>query len=343
MRRLFSRRDAARLLLGAGLAAPALARADSLKQMRPYRIVMILYRGETDGERGFRDYFQTFGIPVDITVIDLDRDMTSIRDAIAKARAAKPDLIYTWGTGIAIAVLGTVDGDRDRAADRAITDIPVVFNFVTSPVGSRLLARAGASGRNFTGVSHVAEPDVQLRAMQSYRSVSRLAVIYNPVESNSVLIVKRLNEISEAAHIELISEPVPLNGAGLPIAEAIPGLVAKVSMREPQFLYIGPDTFIGDNRDVLTSEAIARGVPVFTGTELEIRTSNAMLGLVAPYAAIGQFAASKAAQILVEGRAPGDIPVETLQRFVYLVKIAVAKRLGMFPPLGLVDFAEIAT
>jgi putative ABC transport system substrate-binding protein len=317
-------------LIAAG-GAPARAAA-------PFQIAMILWRGETDVEKGFRDYLQAHNIDANITVLNVDRSMARLPAAIAKAKAMRPDLVYTWGTGPSLGVIGQYD--KVSAADN-ITDIPVLFTMVTSPTGSRIIAQPGKSGRNVTGVSHIAPLEAQIRAMRDYRQVSRLAVLYNPTESNSVLVIKRLQTLLPPENIELIAEAVPLDDSGQPRADTLPALVAKVAQREPQFLYIGPDSFIGDNRDVITGEGINHGLPTFTGTELEIRTSRAMVGLVTNYYALGKFAGYKAEQILVDKIPVGDIPIETLRHFTYMVKISVAQTLGLYPPIGLLDYAEI--
>ncbi|HME23896.1 MAG TPA: ABC transporter substrate-binding protein [Acetobacteraceae bacterium] len=342
------RRLAGKLLLSGGLAllappfrAGAFA-ADADKGApavhAPFRILMILFRGETEVEKGFRDYLRDHHVPVDITVRNLHEDLSGLPAVIAEAKADRPDLVYTWGTGITLGVLG----EYDRVDPKVnITDLPVLFTMVTSPTGSRLIPSPGDSSRNFTGVSHVAPLQTQLRAMQAYRHITRLAVIYNPTEPNSALAVRDLLRLCESEDIALIAEPVPLDSAGRPRADTLPALVDKIAIREPQFLYIGPDTFIGDNRDVITAEAIRDNLPVFTGTELEIRTSNAMAGLVTSYYDVGIFAAYKAEQILVDHTPPGEIPIETLRRFKYIIKMGVARQLGLYPPIGLIGYAEI--
>jgi putative ABC transport system substrate-binding protein len=328
----------AALLAGGRSEARADTTAAPAGDKAKYHIYMILWRGETEVEHGFRDYLRDHHIDAEITVDNLDRDMAKLPAAIARAKAVRPDLVYTWGTGATMGVIAQYDKVSPAAN---ITDIPVLFTMVTSPTASRIIAKPGKSGRNVTGVSHIAPLESQIRAMRAYRQVSRLANLYNPTESNSVLVVKQLQTLLAADKIELIAEAVPLDADGKPRADALPALVAKVAQREPQFLYIGPDTFIGDNRDVLTTEGIRYGLPAFTGTELEIRTSRAMAGLVTNYYALGKFAGFKAEQILVDRVPVGDIPIETLRRFTYMVKISVAKILGLYPPIGLLDYAEI--
>ena len=71
---------------------PANAKRASTK---PYRIYAITFRGMTDVEKGFEEYFAARKIPVQIIYRDLNRDMTRMPALLDEIRATKPDLIYT--------------------------------------------------------------------------------------------------------------------------------------------------------------------------------------------------------------------------------------------------------
>jgi putative tryptophan/tyrosine transport system substrate-binding protein len=321
------------ILLGSGGALAGSGTAED-----PFEIFMILYRGETEVEDGFKAYLQDRGIHADLTVRSVDGKMDLLPGFVAEAKALQPDLIYTWGTGV---TLGTVGEFDEVDASRHITDIPVVFTMVSSPDGARIVPERASSGRNVTGVSHIVPLETQIRAMRAYRPMTRLAVLYNPNEENSVVNVRELKELGQEMGFTLIDQPVPLDASGQPDPSTLPKLIADVAAREPQFLYIGPDTFIGVYRDLITAEAMDLHLPTFTATELEIRHSNAMIGLVSPYFNVGRFTAFKAEQILVDGAAPADIPIETLSRFSYLVKMPVVHVVGLYPPMTVLDYAEI--
>ena len=66
--------SAMRLLACALLAVLALASGDEAAAQRPFRIYAITFRGMTDVERGFQEYFAARRIPVQITFRDLNRD-----------------------------------------------------------------------------------------------------------------------------------------------------------------------------------------------------------------------------------------------------------------------------
>lgn len=303
---------------------------------RPYRVYMILYRGETDVERGFRNYFAMHKIPVELTVRDVAQNVARVPEFIAEARALKVDLIYTWGTPVTLAVAG-----RHDDANKPVTDIPVVFTMVSSPVGAGFVKTLASSGRNLTGASHVVPIAQQLTAIRTYRRFERIATIYNPAEANSLPNMKALRAAAAQERLQLIERPVPLDGAGQPIAASLPQLVRQLAAEGVQLLYIGPDSFLGANRKALTEAALAHRMPSYSATEIALREGKALFGLVSGYEAVGRLTAHKAAQILIEGRTPASIPIETLARFSYIVNMSVAAELDLYPPLKVINYAEL--
>lgn len=301
-------------------------------------VVMLLWRGPTEVERGVRDYLDARGLAVNVTCLSAERDAGRIPAMVAEAKARDPDLLYTWGTSVTLATVGQVD-----AVDPGVhvTDTPVIFTMVSYPVGSRIVPESGLSGRNVTGSSHTVPLAAQLRAMRSYRPVSRIGVVFNPLEDNSVLNVRALQALAGEDGIEVIAEPVGIDADGRPDPEGLAEVVAALAAREPQFLYIGPDSFVGDHRETVIGAAIAHGVPAFTGTELEIVDGRAMIGLVTGYYNLGGYMGALMERVLVGSEDPGEIPVSTLSRFTFLLRLDVARQMGLYPPLEVLDFAKI--
>lgn len=320
-------------------ASPVLCAAPHLRApQRPPRIYMMLYRGETDVEKGFRDYFTVNRIPVELIVRNVAQDVGKVPQLIAEARALDVDLIYTWGTPITLAVAGR-EGEVDPAIH--VTDIPVVFTMVASPQGAGLVKSLTSSRRNLTGASHVVPLVQQLSAIRAYRRFERIAILYNPAEPNSLQNVAEWRLAAAREKFQLIDKAVPLDARGQPQAGALPKLVAGLAQQNAQLLYIGPDSFLAANRKTLTDAALAQRLPTFSATEIALRDGKALFGLVSGYESVGRLTAHKAAQIVHQRRAPADIPIETLARFSYLVNMSVAARLDMYPPLKVINYAEL--
>ncbi|MBJ3776345.1 ABC transporter substrate-binding protein [Acuticoccus mangrovi] len=329
----FTRR--ATLKLAAGLAAvPVVGRA----QGRPFKIFQITYRGDTDVERGFRDYFDQRGIPVEIISRSAELDPSRVPEILKEVRAEKPDLVYTWGTPVTIATFGKA-GETD--SERYITDIPGVFTMVSAPESSGVVPSRASSGRNITGTSHVVPPEPQLRAMEAYLPFTKLGVLYTPTEQNSIAILAALRELTKPMGFTLLERTFHLDEAGKPTTEGAADLVAELAEEGAQWLYYLPDTFLSTNIDKVAPVATSLDLPGFSATELLHR--DALISLISRYYSLGQLTAYKAEQILLRGVDPADIPIETLKRFALIINMPLARELQLYPPLGMLNYANIIT
>jgi putative ABC transport system substrate-binding protein len=327
------------LAMGAGAAfAPRAAQAAGGSSDRRYRIYMITYRGRTDVERGFEDYLAARKVPVDLIHRDADRDIGRVAGFVEEIKETRPDLVYTWGTPVTLAVAGPYD-----AADRAryVTDIPVVFTLVAAPVQAKVVPSLASSKRNVTGAFHVVPPATQIRAIQSYRPFDVLGELYTPTEQNSLVLVEELRRLGPDMGFRLVERRFAIGANGEPSADGYEKLLAEIKQEGATWLYLLPDTFFGTICDIVTPTALDLGLPGFASTELAIRQCGALAGLICRYYSIGQLTASMAEQILVQHVPPADIPIQTLKRFSLIININVARRLQLYPPLAMLNYAEI--
>lgn len=324
-------------LAGAGVMlgmAPSLA-ADP---ERRYRIHMVLGRGEGVNETGFKDYLARRGMAVDYTVHNTGGDTSLLPGIVEEIKQARPDLIYTWGTPQTQAVVGPLDDPDPR---RYVRDIPVVFSYVAAPVDARIVADLERPGGNVTGTIHIAPVAVQVNTMLAYRPIRRLGVIFNPAERNSVVAVDALRMECGRRGLELVERPAPLID-GTPDPRDIPALIAQCRDAGAEMLYVGPDTFVATvNRRLVADTALELRLPSFSVTELIVRSDGALFALSSSAYGVGRLTGIKAAQILLDGIQPGDIRVETLGRFSVVVNMATARALSVYPPLGLLNIAEV--
>jgi putative ABC transport system substrate-binding protein len=304
----------------------------------PYRIYAITYRGRTDIEKGFEEYFRSRKIRVEITWRDLNLDSSRFPGFIEEIRAMKPDLVYTWGTSVTLGVVGPHDAIDPRLH---IIDTPVVFTLVAAPVLAKIVPDLKSSRRNVTGVSHVAPTDTQFRAMASYRPFQRVGVLYTPTEKNSVVLLEQIRELGRHMGFKTVERKFRLDANGRVTAEGAADLVREIKQANAEWLYLPPDSFLGTQaKEVVIPAAMAAGLPTFASTE-QLMDTGALTALVSPYFMVGQFTAHKAKQILVDGVPAKDIPVETLKRLSFKVRMDAVEKLNMPPPLSLFNYAEI--
>jgi len=307
---------------------------------RPYRIYAITFRGMTDVERGFQEYFAARRIPVQITWRDLNREANKMPGFIDEIRATRPDLVYTWGTSVTLGVVGTYDA---YDPSKHITDIPVVFTLVAAPVLAKIVPDLKASRRNVTGVFHVAPTEAQIRAMASYRPFKSIGILYTPTEQNSVVVVDEVREVSKRLGFAVIAKPLKLDSAKKVTAEGAPDMIRELKEQKVDWLYLPPDSYLGTQaKSVIIPAAMEQRLPTFASTE-QLMETGALTGLVSRYHSIGQFTAYKAEQILVHKVQASRIPVETLTRFSLQVRMDVAEALRLPPPLPMFNYAELIT
>ena len=323
---------AAALLAGAAGIAAAQSEAD------PYHIYLVVWRGETDVEHGLRAHLYERGIPARYTLRNINQDRGRIPEIVAEIRAAKPDLVHTFGTSATLGVLGP---HSDAQPGAHVEGIPGVFSIVAYPIEGKVVEQFDPPGRPVTGTAFLAPIDNQIDAILAYRTIGTLAVVYNSLERNSVINVEALRAGAEARGIALLESPVPLNAAGQPDASRLDELVDDLVRQGAEFLYMGPDSFVTVNSARISTRAAEQGIPTFAGTEANFERSRAMLGLVSRYYLIGKLAGAQAERILVGGEKPEDIPVASLARFALLVRMPVALQLGIYPPMGLLRIAQV--
>ena len=312
--------------------------ATAQQGQKKFRIYAITFRGMTEVERGFQEYFTANRIPVEIIWRDLARDASKMPGFLEEIRQMRPDLIYTWGTSVTLGVVGPYDAiDRTKH----ITDIPVVFTLVAAPVLAKIVPGVESSKRNVTGVSVVATTLQQVHAMASYRPFKTVGVLYTPTEQNSVVILEELREIAKKQNFTVVAKPFKLDAAKRVTAEGAPEMIREMKEQKVDWLYLPPDSYLNTvTQKIVIPAAMQNDIPTFASTEGLMET-GALMGLVARYHAIGQYTAYKCAQILVNRKNPAEIPVDTLKRFSLQVRMEAVEKLKLFPPLPMFNYAEL--
>ncbi|MBL8521805.1 MAG: ABC transporter substrate-binding protein [Betaproteobacteria bacterium] len=339
-RRFLQQLPAAALALAAavrGTPVHAQAPAPVPAPRKPPRIYAVTWRGKTQVENGLEDYFGKQGVAVEFLWRDAEQQTARLAEFAAEIRAVKPDLVYTWGTPPTLGLVGAHDAFD---AKRHISGIPVVFALVAAPVGAKLVTALTGHGRDLTGVTHVAALEAQMEAIRTYRPFKKLGMLYNGAERNSVVTAEALKRIATQSRFELIEQTFDRAPDGKPVATGVEDKVAALKRAGAEWLYLGPDTYLFSQIERVANAAAELQLPTFSATEAALTGKAPVLaGLVASYYTIGQFAGFKAEQILIKGKRARDIPIETLSRYSFIVRMDVAKRLDILPPVSLFNYA----
>jgi len=309
------------------------ARADTAK-----RVYLITNHGCEDVCRSFQHNLESQG-PVDFILRDVDGDVSRVAGLIKEARQLRPDLIATWGTGITLAVVGPYDAVEPSAY---VTDIPVVYMYVGNPVQSKIARDPQHSGRaNVAGANTAVPMNEQINLLASYRKLSKIGMLYNTDEPAAVAQADAARRDFQARGVQIIEAKLVLGKDGRPNASEIPVAIEKIADSKPDFLYHIGSTFTLEQIAEISNDAIAHDIPMFSSTEPAFRDGNVLLGLISPLASIGQVSAYQAGQILFHGKRAGDLPTPTVTHHSVLINMHAARALKLYPPMKLLQFADL--
>jgi putative tryptophan/tyrosine transport system substrate-binding protein len=301
----------------AHIVAPACAAEVSPKSRAV--VAMITWRGQTEAERGFIDGLNEKIHAPSILTYDANQSLSNLEGILERIGSRKVDLIYVFGTTATQFVLSRVK------------DVPVVFNIVSHPVASGIIAHWEQSGNNATGVSNRIAAHHQLKALKKVVDFQVLGVICNPREHNSVVQTQIVRELQPQVGFRLVE---------LPIRDAadISGVLGNLKGRVDA-VYIQPDSLIISLGRRIMALVNASSIPSLACTESMVPEDGALLALVPDYYQLGRMAAEKAAQILA-GSDPSRIPSSYPDYFRMWVNMPTAKEINIQVPLSILMMAD---
>ncbi|MGM0913876.1 MAG: ABC transporter substrate-binding protein [Pseudomonadota bacterium] len=308
-------------------------------QAPAFSVMIVTWRGCEQACEGFQDYLRERGHEVDFLLRDAGQDAALLPRFLEEARALPVDLILSWGTSVSRGLAGTLEQAGDPAFNQ---ELPQVFTIVADPVGAGLVQSLEATGRtNLTGTYNRVPEEVNLQTLRAYfPGFRRLGLLYHTSEPNSVLKARELEALAERLDFELVALEVPNGKGGSPVlADFEEGLAALKDARVDA-LYLGSSSFLQRHGEAFTATAMARGLPVLSPYEGLVRHASALLSVAPRYYDVGRLAGRQAERILVEGMQPGTLPVARVSDFAIVINMGVARRLGRFPPMPLLQVAE---
>ena len=225
---------------------------------------------------------------------------TGTANAIAKeVTSGDFDLIFTLST---VSLQTVANANRFATPPRHH-----VFALVSDPYA----VGVGVSRENhsvhppyMTGVGSLAPVEDLFRlAKQLLPSLTRVGLVWDPSEANSVVTTKIGRSVCSSLGITLVE-------ANAENSTSVGDATASLLARNVQAIWVSPDLIASHGLDLIVSKAKAARIPVFTS--LPRSTPNGTLfELGADYLAIGRVAGNLAADVL-DGHDPANIPVDNV-------------------------------
>jgi putative tryptophan/tyrosine transport system substrate-binding protein len=318
-----TRRQFITLLGSAAVAWPVAARAQEPDRMRRIGVLMGYAESDREGQlwlAAFRERLQKLGWAESRT-IHIDYRWAAPDDAESRQRFAKelvalqPDLILSNNTPTTEALL-----EQTRT-------IPIIFAFVTDPVGSGFVAGLPRPGGNVSGFTTF-EPSMGGKWLELLKEiaprVARVAVLFNPATATYTESYLNLVKASAASlAVESIVAPVR-------DASELESVIAAQARGPNSGLLMMPDSFVTAHGAEVVSLAARYRLPVVSPLRF-----FAELGGLLSYGVDVADNFRRAADYVdrcLRGAKPSELPVQAPVKFELVINLKTAKALGLIVP-----------
>ena len=222
----------------------------------------------------------------------------------------KVDVIFTAGTPPTI------------AAQKATSNIPIVFVAAGDPVGSGLVASLARPGGNITGWSNQT-PDLAGKRLELLREIApdlrRLAMMVRTGNVAAALEAREVQAVAKIFDIQVV--PLEILSAN-DIVPALDALKARADA-----LYVVVDLLMLVHAVRINTVALGASVPTMHGAR-ELVAAGGLMSYGADFVDLWRRSADYIDKIL-RGAKPADMPVEQPTKFELIVNLTTAKALGL--------------
>ena len=316
------RREFITLLGGAVAAWPVVARA------QPHRRISILHSGFPNRTpihllfAALRTLGYEDGRTAVIELLGAEGDPSRLNALVAKLAAQPPEVIIALTDPAVLAL------------QQAGVTTPVVFAFVSDPVGLGIVKSPARPGGNFTGISY---SDAVLGGkrlellMDMLPSLQRVAVIWSRDFAGNSAIFGAIRAAAPAHRVELF--PRLLRGAD-DLASAFDD--AKASGAQAA-IFMTDNVLFGRRKEV-AALALARHLPSIHSFDIEVEDGGLMS--FGPDLGESYRRAAALADAILKGARPADLPVEEPTRFTLAVNLKTAAALAISVPPAILMRAD---
>ena len=252
------------------------------------------------------------GVTFEISEDNCNTDANVMNQIIANFIADKVDLMVGVATPV---VMGMQAATEDNG-------IPVVFAAVSDPVGAGLVNTLEAPGANLTGTSDYLDTN----------AVMNLIFAADP-EADLIGLLYNVGEDSSTAPIA--AAKAYLDEKGVKYVERTGTTVDEVMLAAEALVSDGVDAvFTPTDNTIMTAELaiyetfVEAGIPHYTGAD-SFALNGAFLGYGVDYANLGVETGNMVADILLNGKNPGEVPVMTFDNGTATVNTDICDLLGL--------------
>jgi putative ABC transport system substrate-binding protein len=220
-----------------------------------------------------------------------------------------------------------------RAAKDATLTIPIVSSS-GDPVGFGLIASLARPGGNVTGLdnftSELGGKRLEL-LREAFPRVSRVAVLWNPDNSFSVLRMRETEAVAPSLGVKLQSIEVRAQH------EFEWAFSAMTKERAGAFVQIRSPLIVNQQRRIIDLAVRARLPAMYDDSSIAF--AGGLMSYGTNLIDLDRRAAIYVNKIL-KGATPGDLPVEQPMKFEFIINLKTAKQIGVTIPPKMLMFAN---
>lgn len=263
------------------------------------KIAMILWRGETQAEIGFKDGLKELNYSAEYVVKDAGQDIKKLGVLLGELKPEfdELDYIYTFGTTVSRRTRVIVN---DR--------IPQIFNMVTDPVGAGIVRNTKSPGANISGVSDAIPIFLQIKTALKVFKFNKLGIFFNPREKNTMIIRQELYNVAKDLDFEVIDLRIPPLQKKL--QENLQKLVDGSILVDA--VYLPSDSFLVSNAKLIGSQLRTAKIKSI-GEIMSFIENGVLMGVVIDYYELGK-AVAKIVDRNQKGEKLQDIPIEKIKK-----------------------------
>jgi len=302
-------------------------RASAGAQARPARVAILtpaqtltpVHEGLQEGlvRLGYKD-----GKNITYIVEDTNGSSFDLVPRMPKLLAAKPDVIFAVSTVHAL------------VAKQATSTVPIVFAWVADPLPAGLIASYSDVKSNLTGVAAIGDSLTGKRLeilLEIAPKVKRLLAIVATTEGVALSSVRSLEKTAEKFGVKLVRCDVST-------AEEVKKAIRETPKGSVDAIFHIPSTLVRANIDLLVKKAWADKIPLAIHED-SLLDRGALVSYGPNPRLIGLQAAALVDKVL-KGIRPGEIPIETPDRFLLGINLKVAKEVGLRIPGRILERAD---
>lgn len=257
------------------------------------------------------------GYNINIDYLSAEGDVEQLPFLAAELVERKADVIVAVGTPPAI------------AAQKETSTIPIVFLFLSDPVGIGLVKNLAQPGGNITGLSSLAS-ELGGKRLEILREtlpkLARVAVLWD----SDFIVDSELQSIQTAASAFGIYIH-PINISEHPDLREVFPLIIK---SRPDALLVTTNIRTHQYRNIIADFALQQKLPTMFGLR-DFVASGGLMSYAADFSVMSRRAATYVDRIL-RGTPAGKLPIEQPTQFELVVNGKTARKLGIKIPQSIV-------